>query len=444
MRGRGERWKLDELIDFEVALGAWDGKSRPEILPRGERRMVFKEWLEQSSSGHPGKVWLGGLSWAARILGVAAFIGGAGAAWGSLIREREGVHVVLFLATTLFVPWLILLMGLMAWIFRPAKGGLAGPLLSAVASKFAGDKGPQVVARLHDSADLARAIGWRLAAKIQGAMANFHSGAVAGLLGMVFFRKVGFFWETTTETAMQRLLEGSVKVLSFPWGHFAPSLLPEIAGTRRGNGWSGGGESWWIFLILALAFWGILPRTLLQCFAQVQEWRVLKNLTFQAPRERKLWRVLTAVDRGADPTAPPDGALVIDVGGVPFDREVLRPFLLRRLRMNPVAWETVGVLDRSREASASAALAKAPAGIILLAEGWSLAPRQIEATLHQVKAAAEGRRVVFYVADFTKEGVPQTPKASEEEVWSAFVDELRQIEVEVVFHQEEEQSWQAG
>ncbi|MDB6076672.1 MAG: hypothetical protein JWO82_419, partial [Akkermansiaceae bacterium] len=322
MRGREERWKLNELIDFEVALGAWDGVSKPEVLPKGERRLVFKEWLEQQPmASHPGTIWLGGLSWAARLLGLVAFFSGAGAAWGCLIKEREGVHVVLFLATTLFVPWLIMLAGITAWIFRPAKGGLAGPLLSTVAGKFAGDKGPQVVARLHDSAALAKAVGWRLAAKVQGAMANYHSGAAAGLLAMVFFRKVGFFWETTTQTAMEKILHGSVKVLSFPWGAFAPGLLPDISHSRRGETLASGGESWWIFLLLALAFWGILPRTLLQCFAQVQEWRVLKKLNFQAPKERKLWRVLTAVERGVDPSAPLDGALVIDVGGVPVNRE---------------------------------------------------------------------------------------------------------------------------
>ena len=73
MRGRGERWKLDELIDFEVALGAWDGVSRPEdAVPRGERLAVFKDWLHQTVESNPGAVWLGGLSWGARILGVNA------------------------------------------------------------------------------------------------------------------------------------------------------------------------------------------------------------------------------------------------------------------------------------------------------------------------------------------------------------------------------------
>ncbi|MFU8804093.1 MAG: nitrite/sulfite reductase, partial [Bradymonadaceae bacterium] len=40
-----------------------------------------------------------------------------------------------------------------------------------------------------------------------------------------------------------------------------------------------------------------------------------------------------------------DGVLVLDVGGSGVDREALRPFLLRRLRVNPAAWQPVAVLD---------------------------------------------------------------------------------------------------
>jgi len=444
MRGSGERWKLEELIDFEVALAAWDGSSRPEELPATESRSeVFKAWKKGEATGGPGKSWVSALNWAGRLLAFAAIVAGFGAAWGCFDRQREGVHVVIFLAVTLFVPWLILLGGLSAWIFRSDKAGVAGALLKKLAAKFSGEKGREVMARVEGNPELAKALGWRIAAKTQGAAAEFHFGAVLGLATLVFFRRVGFFWETTTETAMQSVLEGAVKLLSLPWGPIAPKFIPNVVGTRRGAGWEGGGESWVLFLILALAFWGFLPRWILQGFAQVQEWRVLKSPAFQAPLHRKLWRVLTGVRRGSDPQGPTDGALVIDLGGISPDREALRPFFLRHLRLNPVAWETLDVLDAGREASANEALAKAPAGVILVAEGWSLAPRRMEETLKRVTDALGGRRVVIHVADFDKEGRPREVKPDERAAWEAFLDSQKGLEVELSIH-EEDRTWAPG
>jgi hypothetical protein len=242
---------------------------------------------------------------------------------------------------------------------------------------------------------------------------------------------------------MERTLEGLVRVLSLPWGWFAPRFIPDVAATRRGEAWGGGGQDWVMFLILALALWGIVPRLLLLCFAQVQEWRILRAPEFQAPAHRRLWRVLTGVRRGEDPQGPADGALVIDLGGISPDHEALRPFFLRHLRMNPVAWETLDVLDGGREAAARAALEKAPAGVILLAEGWALAPRRIEEVLKRVLDAAGGRRIVLHVADFDKEGRPGAVKGDERAAWEAFLDGQKGIEVELSIH-EEDRTWATG
>ena len=90
------------------------------------------------------------------------------------------------------------------------------------------------------------------------------------------------------------------------------------------------------------------------------------------------------VRRGGEPEGPVDGALMIVVGGAEPDRDALRPFLLNRLRMNPTGWESLGVLDRGREVSAKEALDRAPAGIVLLCEGWALSPRQMDHALGEV------------------------------------------------------------
>jgi hypothetical protein len=444
MRGSGGRWKLEELIDFEVALAAWDGSSRPDGLSAGESRSAtFKAWKEAAASPGPGKAWVSALNWAGRLFALLALLAGFGAAWGCFDRQREGIHVVVFLCVTLFIPWLILLGGLLAWIFRPAGAGLAGVALKKLATRFSGEKGREVMARIEGNPELAHALGWRIASKVQSAAVDYHFGATVALSVMFFFYKVGFFWETTTRSAMEKLLEGSVKFLSLPWSSFAPNVIPDVAGTRRGAHWDGGGASWMFFLMLVLLIWGICPRMLLGNFAAIKEWRTLRDPAFQAPLHRKLWRVLTGVRRGSEPEGPADGALVIDLGGISPDREALRPFFLRHLRMNPVAWETLDVLDTGREESARTALGKAPAGVVLLAEAWSLAPRRMEETLRHVLEATGGRRLVIHVANFDKLGRPSEPKADERGAWEAFLDGQKGLEVELSIH-EEDRTWAPG
>lgn len=444
MRGSGERWKLDELIDFEVALANWDGSSRPEELPASDSRsVVFKAWKKHEESAGPGKSWVASLGWAGRIVAFLAILAGFGAAWGCFDREREGVHVVIFLTVTLFIPWLILIGGVLALLFRPAGAGLAGAALKKLANRFAGEKGREAMARIEGNPDLLKAVGWSVVHKVQVAGMDFHLGAILGLSTMVFFRRVGFFWETTTDTAMEKFMEGMVTFLSAPWAALAPDFVPDVVGSRRTAGWQGGGETWIVFLLLCLAVWGLLPRLVLQFFAKIQEWRSLGSPAFQSPLHRKLWRVLTGVKRGSDPKGPTDGALVIDLGGISPDRDFLRPFFLRHLRLNPVAWETLDVLDTGREASANAALEKANAGVILVAEGWALAPRRMEETLKRVTETRGGRRVVVHVADFDKEGRPHEVKPDERAAWEAFLDSQKGLEVELSMH-EEDRTWAPG
>ncbi len=445
MRGSGERWKLEELIDFEVALAAWDGEARPDDLPATDSRGgVFKAWKEAAApEAGPGRTWVASLGWAGRLLALLALLAGFGAAWGCFDARREGIHVVVFLCVTLFVPWLVLLGGVLAWSFRPAGAGFAGAVLKRLAARFSGEKGREAMAHIEGNPELAKAIGWRIAAKTQAAAADYHFGAILALAALIFFRRVGFFWETTTQTAMQDFLSGVVKFMSMPWSWYLPEFVPDVAGTRRGAGWEGGGGSWMFFLLLSLFVWGMLPRWLLVNFAIFKEWRVLRSPAFQSPLHRKLRRVLTGVRRGSDPEGPADGALVIDLGGISPDREALRPFFLRHLRLNPAAWETLDVLDAGREAAAQAALAKAPAGVILLAEGWSLAPRRMEEILGRAADARQGRRVVVHVADFDKEGRPREVKADERAAWEAFIDSQKGLEVELSMH-EEDRTWAPG
>ena len=64
--------------------------------------------------------------------------------------------------------------------------------------------------RIRLNGELAKVIGWRLAKVSQRIAADFHGGAFVGLGAMIMFKKVFFFWETTTEQAMEGILQKTV------------------------------------------------------------------------------------------------------------------------------------------------------------------------------------------------------------------------------------------
>ncbi len=416
MAGTGKtRWTLAELIDFETALSVWDGEVEEKAVDR-ERSAAMKTWLEERGGAGVGHHWLAVLGGIGFMLMVLMSASGAGAVWGVLDRGSNGVNVVWLLGVTLVAPWLLMLLAIVLWLMRGRipGGGLVAWVAEKGSLRFLSEDARAAIDRVRRSGELARVLGWRTASLTQLVAASFHAGAFAGLAWMVLVKRVGFFWETTTEGAMRRMLEGAVEVLSAPWRWAFPELVPDVVESELFANWLKHGTSWWPFLLMTLLVWGVFPRMVLSVWARANERRALSKLTFQAPAHRKLWRALTAVKRGEDPVGPVDGALVVSLGGEP-DHEVLRPFLLQQLRMNPTGWESMGVMDEGREEAARSALAKAPAGIVLVAEAWSLAPRQLERALEEVGKVAEGRRVALVVT-----GVAGDAQRAE---WERFIDQ---------------------
>lgn len=428
-------WTLAELIDFEGALATWDGDASPDHgdSPRAAR---FRQWLHSRKVDHPGRRWLDAIQAATLLLATVAAVGGAGAVWGSLQRETAGVNVVWMLASTLVLPWLLFVAGGLAWMFRGRIPGigLIGRLVEILSLRFVGSEWRSRIQQMRGSGELTRMLAWHIGARTQLLAAAFHAGAFAGLGAMVLFKRVGFFWESTTEQVLQLMLETAVDLLSWPWAAWLPQAVPDVAASRSGTDWMTGGNGWWSFSLGALFLWGFLPRVALAAWMVRRKRRMLRRLAFQAPRHRRLWRALAGVHRGEDPPGPADGALVILIGGAEPDHDALRPFLLRRLRMNPTGWESLGVLDQDREETARAALARAPAGIVLFAEGWSLAPKQMERALAEVTARTGDRRQVLVVGD-PVEGAINPVTAEERAEWERFVDERAGPELELFFYE---------
>ena len=238
---------------------------------------------------------------------------------------------------------------------------------------------------------------------------------------------------------MRSILERAVTILSAPWAHISPAPDSEVIEASR---WLPGkhpslpanAEPWWIFLHLTTLIWGLLPRAILWLIAYQAGKRALAGLDFQGRAHRALWRELTAMERIESDEKPLDGVLVLDVGGSGLAESALRPFLLRRLRVHPALWKPVAVLDAGAEREAAEALTKAPAGIVLLAEGWALSPPRMTDLHRRIRNnAGSDVPVKFLVANADSSGQPAAATAGERREWERFVDSLRDPAAEVHF-----------
>jgi hypothetical protein len=363
-------------------------------------------------------------------------------------RERGGIHVALFLAICIGGQWLVLLLASIAWLMRRREAeGFSGvqALAGKLARRLAGDRDDVCWNRLLDGGNAPRAaILWRLARMAQTAGVFFNIGILCGLGGLVMVRHTGFFWETTTELAMGSFLETAVQFLSSPWENWWPQAAPDMAtilGTRwlpgRTEGLAPGPAAWWEFLLMTTLVWGLIPRLMLWALAWNASRQALARLDFQGRSHRALWREITNTERVETDVPPLDGVLVLDVGGSGLTEQSLRPFLLRHLRVHPAAWQSIAVLDAGAEKEATRLLAKAPAGVVLLAEGWSLSPPRMILLHSQVRVCAGPEASIkFLVANVGVDQQPTAATAEERREWTRFVDSLRDPGAEIFFFEE--------
>ncbi len=455
MADDAQRWTLENLVDFEQAVGSsitTPPAVRGKVLAatRGlegaaARRAGLRIWLGEIGRNSGGGRFCSALAMIGGALSLAMFLAGVSATLGMLDRARGGINVTLFLAILIGGQWLILVLAAFAWLVRRvAADGFSGvqAAVGKLARKLAGNREDDWWSHLMDGGGTPRAaVLWRLARMAQAAGIFFNLGIALGLAGLVLVKHVGFFWETTTEAAMRAALEGSVKFLSAPWSAWWLDAVPDarvIDASRwlpeRVAGLAPGPAAWWEFLLAVTLVWGLLPRAVLWTVAWQAGRRSLEKLDFQSRSHRARWREITGTDRVETDEKPLDGVLVLDVGGSGITAEALRPFLLRRLRVHPAAWQPVAVLDSGAEDEAARALAKAPAGVVLLAEGWSLSPVRMIALHDKVRSSAGLETPVkFLVANVGADRQPVSPTAEERREWARFVDSLRDPAAEVFF-----------
>lgn len=452
------RWTLENLVDFEQAASTSPSTSIADRravadAARGldgaaARRVGLRVWLGKTSGA--GRKFSSALSLVGGGLALLTFLGGISAVLGLLDRERGGVNVTLFLAVLICGQWLVLMLAGFVWLLRrrAADGfSLVQAATGKLARRLARNGDDSWWQRVMDTGGAARAtVLWRLARVAQGAGITFNFGILIGLAGLVLLRQVGFFWETTTELAMRSILDATVRILSAPWAIFWPAAVPDAAvidaSRWRPEGLGAlppGPPEWWQFLLMATLVWGLLPRAILWLIAWHSQSSALGKLDFQARHHRALWREITGLERLEVDEKPLDGVLVLDVGGSGLAEEALRPFLLRRLRVHPAAWRTVAVLDPGAEDEAARALEKAPAGVVMLAEGWSLSPPRMLALHAKIRANAGAETPVkFLVANVGPDQQAAPVNDEERREWTHFVDSLRDPAAEVFFFENDQ------
>ena len=472
MAAGNEAWSLEDLVDFEVAVHASStieaevGREVREGLRTGQfcgsqvaqRRWGLKRWLESKSSLNVGRRVVTVTKLMGFGLLVLTFLAGVGVMRGLVtdfsytergaVFHARGFNIWVVLAATLGIQWLLLIGGILSFLLiRRWSGGL-GWLREAMAGllrKIA----PQVDSSAWDSLLRSKvqqrgALVWRLGRIAQLGGVGFNLGLLAGLFGVLWFTKVGFYWESSLPQFGEDSLKKTSQVISIPWGgagvndwsvtNAEEGVVVDEQSAPHSSGLiitprELASRDWQLFFFPALIIWGLLVRALFWALTVHKERQALARVDFQDLEHRKLWRELSRVERTVTIEGPSDGVVLLDVGGLNLDPEKLRPFLLQELRVNPEKTYSVGVLDSSEERESWEVMRKAPCGVVLLVEGWDLSPKQMTALFERIRREAGAETVLRVLV--MGDGVV-SPSGEEFSTWQKFIDGLRDPLLECV------------
>lgn len=429
MMKRPARWTLADWLALEhtlqqgnddVPIGlSWDKAA----TPTERRRAGLLAWLRVCGKDATAEIQRS-FRWITLLGVLIAACAGASVVWGCHEADGKGINVVIFLVLALVFPWLIFLIALVLSMMIHGRGVTMAWVARYPLRKWLAGKDGWTAPLMLQQALMLRCAGvWQLFS------AAYHIGVVAGLSALCSLRHVMFFWESTTTSAMENTLTKVIAVLASPWASIFPQAVPSLAASR----WTpemhhASDPAWWWFLVMAIFTWGALPRLVLAMVFRIREKRILARETFQSPAHRKLWRKLDHAERDDISTLPMDHALVIDVCGVKPHQDALRPLFLQRLRLNPIAWETAGLLDEDSQLRCADAIQSATGGIILLAPSDLFSPNEIRHLWQNIRRHHQDKRIVLYpLASLSSGEVP----TAEMDVWKNFADSLNDENVEV-------------
>lgn len=450
----------DEQIGRErllPALGStMGGDPSPEL-----RRHGLRLWLEERRRADehspafrgvwPGEAYAHALTFVGVLLSVILFCVGAGLISSVLHFDERYFNVPVFLVASLGPQWLLLLVLGLSWLLkgRRATGaagflqGLAENWIGALVQKALGQERKAQAARFWAQAKRRPYLWWPVVAMTQKAAVVFNLGLLAAFAGSLMVLDLGFFWEST-DAAAPDALTGVVRGMSAPWVWFSPHWAPtlqQVEDTRIEiqnaeklyplNGPSA--EAWVPFLTASLVFWGAMPRLVLALWFSVLARRSRQNYGFNERRHRELWRrlvgqqhTLTAVPQGQE-----DDAAVVLWGGFAPPETGLRAAVLQQLRLNPAAVLTAGGMEVEQDREAVARIGelrtkKKNPRIVLVAESWSLIPKDLTPFLKSVReTAGQETPITLFLTGLSKSGdsFADVPEA-ERVLWEDFAADL--------------------
>ena len=361
--------------------------------------------------------------------------------------SAKGFNVWVLLFATLGIQWLLLLAGFLGFIlFRKWASGLKA-LLGGVIRRFSGGIS---VSELTAKKSQRAVLSWRLGSILHFGGVGFTDDLLVGLIWIIWFNHVALYWESILRVGAPSL-EKATELMSLPWGgdHPSPKQI-ELTQLRTDSDYrfedagmvhslsarSQADLAWSLFFFLGIAVWGLLPRLFLLFFSVWKERSVLANLDFQDREHRQLWRELSHVERSVTMEGVKDGVVLFDLGGLEISTDAVRPFLLQQLRVNPEGRYQLGVLSETQEEEAWNAMRKAPCGVVILAEGWNLSPKQFTEIWERMRAAAGDDMVirVVIIGDGDR-AEPSAPSADELSNWENFIDGLRDPLMECLSYQ---------
>lgn len=362
-------WQIKDLIDLEHFLGLKFGNQAGEKVPDGMdfdrkaylsfpdpgdgedetayRKGIIRHWLDKrreleqgdgkSPTILPGEAFSEAMHITKLLLGIIAFVFGAGLTWSLLsYTGREPVNVFTCL-WVLVVPQVLLLLALLLSALAHKMKIMRSfqflyPFFSSVirrlvlkTTRFAGKKmDAERANRIRNTYSLlgktntvyGSVFFWPVFVTVQLFAVIFNLGVLGALFLKVAITDLAFGWQTTLQVAPESI-HRFVEVVALPWSWFlspptAHPTLSQIAGSQMilKDGIlhlaTGDLVAWWPFIFLTVLFYGLIPRLLLVIAGYFKKHRALESLDFtHGTCDRLIMRMKTpAIDTQKAPYQP--------------------------------------------------------------------------------------------------------------------------------------------
>lgn len=321
-------WRLRDIIDFEYFLGRDEEADDDELERRDralfgelsarpdDRRALFRQWLEKrraqtaEADALPGAAYAMAHALALKLLVVLGLLSGALAAAGLLQYEgREPVNVLAYCAVLICsqmvlvaLALLLVVTGAHRWLLPELSllGGLARRVLASLATRMEAQSASRLPASERNRAKaflgfvgarrmlFGDVLRWPVFLLFQAFGVAFNVGAILATLALVIVSDRAFGWQSAVQFDAATV-HRAAELVATPWSWSRPDLVPTLAqveGTRivlkEGIAQLRTPDlvSWWPFLCLALAVYGLLPRVVFFISSLVAQGLALRRLDF--------------------------------------------------------------------------------------------------------------------------------------------------------------------